>query len=119
MAQFFDKRLVGAFYPQMLGICTLYVHNGAAEADQAYYRKTREQRLDRPLEEVVAGHEARLPIARTALEPVRQTLTKQPYMGREKPNYANMALLGAFIWIGSVASLPLVAADLSRLQDAA
>jgi glutathione S-transferase len=109
--EFFNNWLGGSFFPKLLPIYTLDVHNRAASEDQSYYRETRELRLGRTLEEVVADRAERLPATREALAPVRQTIIAQPFLGGEEPNFADMCMLGAFIWVGTVGTLPLLAAD--------
>lgn len=119
MVGFFGDWLAGSFFPKLLPVYTLDVHNRAAPEDRAYYRETREKRLGRSLEEVVADRAERLPEVRQALAPVRQTLSAQPFLGGKEPNFADMCMLGAFIWIGTVGTIPLLAADDPLVEYAA
>ena len=45
---------------------------------------------------------------REALAPLRVQLSRAPYLGGTAPNYADYIALGAFHWIASVSSLPLL-----------
>lgn len=111
MVGFFDQWLLQFIITHILQLYTLDAHDGAALHDRDYYRQSREPFFGRTLEAVVAGREARLPEVRRALDPVRQTLAHQPFLGGAEPNYADMCMLGLFIFVGSVGTLPLLAAD--------
>ena len=63
------------------------------------------------LEEVVADREARLPAFRASLEPVRQMLARQEFLGGEQPLYADYTLFGAFQWARAISDFSLLAAD--------
>jgi glutathione S-transferase len=77
--------------------------------DAAYFRKTREARFGKPLEEVVAGREKSVEGFRRTLEPMRLTLKTQPYLGGEKPNYADYIVFGPFQWARVVSPFKLIA----------
>jgi hypothetical protein len=53
----------------------------ALRADAADFRKTREARFGKPLEEVVAGRDKSVGGFRRTLEPMRLTLNTQPCLG--------------------------------------
>lgn len=112
MIGFFDHWLVQDVI--IKGILPLYMldaHDGAAPRDRDYYRHSREAYFGRTLEEIVADREERLPDVRRSLEPVRQTIASQPFLGGVEPNFADMCMLGLFIFVGSIGTLPLLAAD--------
>ena len=79
--------------------------------DAAYFRKTREARFGRPLEEVIAGREKSVEVFRKNLEPLRQTLKAQAYLGGAAPNYADYIVFGGFQWARVVSSFKLLATD--------
>jgi glutathione S-transferase len=81
----------------------------ALRADAADFRKTREARFGKPLEEVVAGREKSVEGFRKTLEPMRLTLKTQAYLGGEKPNYADYIVFGAFQWARVVSPFKLLA----------
>ena len=78
-------------------------------ADAAYFRKTREARFGKPLEDVVAGREKSVEGFRRSLDPLRLTLKTQPYLGGEKPNYADYIVFGPFQWARVVSPFKLLA----------
>lgn len=87
------------------------IYDCLATADQAYFRKTREQRLGRTLEDVEAGHAAELAAFRPKLEPVRHMLKFQPFLGGQSPLFADYILFGALQWARVVSPKRLLAAD--------
>jgi glutathione S-transferase len=85
----------------------------ADEEDKAYFRESRERTFGMPLEEVVQGREERVPAFRASLEPLRQVVKGRPFLGGERPLYADYVVLGAFQWARSVSPFVsrLLAAD--------
>ena len=64
-----------------------------------------------PLENVSADRDSRLPAFRQTLEPLRVVLKAQPYLGGERPTYADYIVLGSFQWARCVSSFELLAQD--------
>ncbi|MEO6339931.1 MAG: glutathione S-transferase N-terminal domain-containing protein [Caulobacteraceae bacterium] len=111
LAAFFDHWFLGQVMRRMFGLYVLDIHDQAAPEDQPYFRQTREARLrGATLEAFVAGREARLPELREALQPLRMTLADRPWLGGEAPNYADYVLVGGFLWLAGVATMPPLAA---------
>lgn len=81
------------------------------EADQAYFRQTREQRFGRPLEDVSANRVADLPAFRKALDPLRGTVSVNPFIGGDSPLYSDYIVFGAFQWARTVSAFELLADD--------
>lgn len=79
--------------------------------DAAYFRKSREARFGKPLEEVAAGRDQAVEGFRKSLEPLRLTLKTQAYLGGEKPNYADYIVFGPFQLSRVVSPFKLLAAD--------
>ena len=59
------------------------------EKDRAYFRQTREQRLQTALETVSADRETNVLAFRKTLEPIRIVLAAQGYLGGTEPSYAD------------------------------
>src|SRR5690242_5966374 len=76
--------------------------------DAAYFRKTREARFGKTLEEVMAGRERAVIGFRKSLDPMRLTLKSQPYLGGDAPNYADYIVFGAFQWARVVSPFHLL-----------
>ncbi|MGH8261021.1 MAG: beta-etherase [Steroidobacteraceae bacterium] len=80
--------------------------------DHEYVTRTRETMLSgRKLEEVQAGREDRLPQVPPTLEPFRQLLGQNAWLGGSKPNYADYRALAVFLWTASVATTPPLTED--------
>jgi len=66
--------------------------------DREYFRASRERRLGKTLEEIQADREQRVEEFRTNLSPLRATLRAQPFLGGDRPNYADYIVFGGFQW---------------------
>jgi glutathione S-transferase len=95
----------------LIGLVVLDICHHAAPQDQAYFRRSREERFGRSLEDVVKDREARLPAFRESLMPLRRTLERQQFLGGADPIYADYVVFGAFQWARAISDLELLAAD--------
>jgi glutathione S-transferase len=88
------------------------VHDAARPQDQPYFRESREKNMKgQTLESFTADRASHLPAIRSALSPLRTQLAKFPFLGGSTPNFADYIALGAFYWVASVSTLPLLASD--------
>lgn len=109
MVRLFDAWFTPSVMAKLFALYALDIHNAARPEDRPYFRQSREARIKGPtLEEFTAGRESRLPAAREALSPLRHQLKNRPYLGGDTPNYADYIALGAFHWVASVNTLPLL-----------
>ena len=76
--------------------------------DHAYFRKDREAKMGRRIEDVQVGREAKLPVFRAVLDPVRFVLDKQPYIAGDEPAYADHILFGTLMWPRCVSTFELL-----------
>lgn len=83
----------------------------ALPEDRDHLTRTRERMFGAPLETVVAGREDRLPLIPPTLEPLRGVLRDHRWLGGERPGYADYRLLGAFLFIASIADTPPLTED--------
>ena len=112
MVRLTDAWFMSQIVGKMFGVYALDVHNAARPDDRAYFRRTREQWLrGATLEEFTADRASRLPALRDALTPLRAYLAHYPFLGGDAPNYADYIALGAFLWVATVSTLPLLAHD--------
>ena len=94
-------------------------------ADQPYFRASREQRFGASLEAVQDGREGRIDAIRTALQPARVALRRGPFLGGERPSFADCLLFAPFMWVRAISLFdPLdetdpLAAWRERMLDAA
>ena len=97
---------------RMFGVYVRDIHDAARPADRAYFRQSREKRLNgATLEAFSAERASRLPALRESLAPLRLQLARFPFLGGTAPNYADYLALGAFQWVASVSTLPMLARD--------
>ncbi len=102
-----DVAVVGGMFPLIVAD----IPGHLKPVDAAYFRKSREARFGKPLEEVVAGRDQSVAGFRKALDPMRLTLRTQPFLGGETPNYADYIVFGAFQWARVVSPFRLLAED--------
>lgn len=117
MIQLMDTWFSAEVLRKMFGIYALDVHNAARPQDRGYFRLSREARLKgTTLETFTANRESRLAALRESLMPLRGQLSRVPFLGGAAPNYADYIALGAFHWVASVSTLPLLARDDNALR---
>ena len=86
-------------------------HGHLRPVDQAYFRKTREARLGKTLEEAAASRDTAVEGFRNALTPMRLTLKTQPYLGGASPNYVDYIMFGTFQWARATSPFRLLKED--------
>jgi len=99
-----DITVIGGLFP--LIVADIPGHLAPVDAD--YFRKTREARFGKPLEDVVAERETSVVGFRKSLDPMRLTLKTQPYLGGDTPNYADHIVFGGFQWARAVSPFKLL-----------
>jgi glutathione S-transferase len=95
----------------VIDLILLDIYEQLHEADKPYFRESRERRFGRPLEAIQAGRETRVAAFRASLQPLRTTLTGQPWLGGKSPLYADYLVFGAFQWGRMVSRFVLLAED--------
>jgi glutathione S-transferase len=83
-------------------IILMDIHGLIAEKDKAYFRESREARIGMTIEEFSSKADESVKSLRDELEKVREIISMQPYIGGQKPSYADICLLGMFMWIACV-----------------
>ena len=79
--------------------------------DAAYFRKSREARFGKPLEDIMAGRDKAVEGFRKSLDPLRLTLKTQSFLGGAAPNYADYIVFGPFQWARVVSPFKLLTED--------
>ncbi len=102
-----DVTVVGGMFPLIVADIPAHLK----PVDAVYFRKTREARFGKPLEEIVMGRDKSVEGFRKALDPMRLTLKTQAYLGGQAPNYADYIMFGAFQWARVISPFKLLAAD--------
>ena len=98
-------------HPGLVRFVVLDVWRHVHEKDKAYFRKSREERFGTTLEAVQSDREERLPAFRQSLQPLRNLLEAQPFLGGDKPLYADYIAFGGFQWARCISPLKLLEPD--------
>jgi glutathione S-transferase len=79
--------------------------------DQPYFRETREKMFGMTIEEIAARRGDFEPVFRTVLNPLRRTLTMQPFISGAGPAYADHIVFGALQWGRKTSAKKLLAGE--------
>ncbi len=99
-----DIAIVGGIFPLIIAD----IPNNLAAVDAAYFRQSREARFGKRLEEIMVPRDQAVVGFRKSLEPLRQTLKTQPFLGGDAPNYADYIVFGGFQWARVVSPFRLL-----------
>jgi len=108
LARFYNAWADAVLNPALTRFVMLDAYNHLAPADQPYFRRSREERFGMTLEQYCRNSEERLPAFRQMLEPLRQTLAVQPYLGGEAPLYPDYIVAGSLMWARCISPLRLL-----------
>src|SRR6476659_7444509 len=91
MLNWWGDGVIGGMFPLIIADIPLNLKPD----DAAYFRKSREARFGRQLEEIMAGRDKAVEGCRQSLDPLRLTLRTQPFLGGTAANYADYIVFGA------------------------
>jgi glutathione S-transferase len=111
MARFIERWSQLTIHPYMNVAAMTDIHARLAPPDQAYFRENREQRYGKSLEDISAARDAGLTAFRASLEPLRNMLTYQPFIGGGSPLYPDYIVFGAFQWVRVMSPYQTLAKD--------
>ena len=100
-----------ALQPGMFRLVARDILDHVAAKDRHYFRDSREERLGKKLEEVVADRDKQVQAFRESLLPLRLILKTQSFLGGERPLYADYAVFGGFQWCRCISDFKLLAVD--------
>ncbi|MCF6125015.1 glutathione S-transferase family protein [Mesorhizobium sp. M7A.F.Ca.CA.001.07.2.1] len=98
MARFVERWSQVTIHPYVTTAAIMDLHAMQDAENAVYFRQSREQRLGKQLEEVMAAREAGLGNFRASLEPLRSTLFHQPFIGGASPLFSDYIVFGALQW---------------------
>ena len=98
-ARFVERWSQSAIHPYLGASAIMDIYRQQDDENQRYVRESREARFGKRLEDVAAGREEGLEAFRARLEPLRATLSYQPFIGGETPLFADYIVFGAFQWV--------------------
>ncbi len=102
-----DITIIAGIFPMIIAD----VPQRLGPEDHAYFRKTREARFNKVLEDVSADRDVRVVGFRQSLEPLRLALRAQPFIGGSSPNYGDYIVFGGFVWARAVSPFRLLTED--------
>jgi len=111
LARFVDRWAVTQLHGPLVRIVVRDIHDRLEPADQAYFRRSREARFSKTLEEIEDKSLARLEAFRAALEPLRATLALQPFLGGEGPLMTDYCVFGTLQWARITSPVVILAGD--------
>jgi glutathione S-transferase len=111
LSRFVERFSQTIVHPMVTKIAVADIHDMLGETDQVYFRRTREALLGKRLEEVKAVRDAEIAAFAAKLEPVRQTLGYQDFLGGDAPLFADYILFGALQWMRITAGIKVLADD--------
>ena len=107
-ARLVESWVNGTIHPILARMMIKDIHDVIAPADQVYFRKSREKRLGKTLEEAQTGLDANAQALAAALAPARKTLDDHDWLGGGGPLYTDYIVFGSLAWLVTVAGrLPL------------
>jgi glutathione S-transferase len=110
-ARLIEGLMNGLVQPQLTPLMGASIHSRLQEADKAYFRASREQRIGKPLEAAEAERAVKLPEVRKRLVPLRHALRERPFLGGEQPMMLDAIPFGTFAWAAAVGALDLAEGD--------
>ncbi|WP_316230982.1 glutathione S-transferase family protein [Bradyrhizobium sp. SZCCHNR1051] len=99
-----DIAIVGGIFPLIIAD----IPKNLAAEDADYFRASREARFGKSLEEVMATRDQAVIGFRRSLEPLRQALKTQAFIGGDAPDYADYIVFGGFQWARVVSPFRLL-----------
>ena len=108
LARFFNLWTDTVLQPALFQVIIGDLFQVVEEADSPYFRLTREARLGRTIEEAHALRAEKLAAFKSALAPLRQLLSEQPFVSGAGPAYADYVVLGTFQWSRMVSPCPVL-----------
>ncbi|ANH03712.1 MULTISPECIES: glutathione S-transferase family protein [Shinella] len=103
MARFIENWSQSTLHMAVTRIAILDIHNLLEPADQAYFRRSREERLGASLEDIAAAGKAEVEGFAKKLQPLRNMLKVQPFIGGEGPLFPDYIVFGALQWLRTTA----------------
>ncbi|ASQ04524.1 glutathione S-transferase family protein [Sinorhizobium meliloti WSM1022] len=110
MARFVEGWSQTTLHPAIGRIAIMDIHDSLDPIDRAYFRASREERFGRPLEAVAEAGRGDRETFSAKLEPIRHMLKFQPFLGGDRPLFADYIVFGALQWARIVSPHRLLAA---------
>jgi hypothetical protein len=107
-ARHFSERV---FAPIAFKAVILDIHDVIDAGDRDYFRKSREARVGKTLEDFAIGEDEARALMKPALAPLRALLQEQAFVNGDSPAFADYCLFGGFMWVRGVSRKRLLDED--------
>jgi glutathione S-transferase len=96
-AEFYRAWVFASFFPAIAPMLVARIHALAAEEDKSYFRKSREERFGKTIEELAAttGQKEKV---EASLQVLSAPLGRYRFLGGHKPNLCDYTVMGSFMW---------------------
>ena len=111
MARFIENWSQSTLHMAVTRIAILHIHDLLGPEDRAYFRRSREERLGASLEDIAAAGRAEVEGFAKKLQPLRNMLKVQPFIGGEAPLFPDYIVFGALQWLRTTAGAKVLEAD--------
>jgi len=109
MARLIERWSQTQLHPFLGSAALMDIYEMQDDANRPYFRESREKRYGKALEAVIADRDAHLDAFRKRLEPLRDMLNYQPFIGGQTPLYPDYIVFGAFQWARVTSPYPFLA----------
>ncbi len=112
LARFVESWSQRTLHPPIVKATVLEIHAAQDEENQAFFRASREKTFGKSLEAVQDGRtdEKRAAVSK-ALEPLRATLRRKPFLAGEGPMFADYIVFGGFQWLRCISTFSFFEPD--------
>lgn len=108
MARLIEATLATHVHPIITRMIVLDIHDVLTPNDRAYFRRSREARLGKTLEDAQTGVAVQREHFNQALRPFGNALEQQPWFGGREPDFRDHIVFGSLRWLHVIhADLPL------------
>ena len=111
MARFIENWSQSTLHMAVTRIAILHIHDLLGPEDRAYFRRSREERLGASLEDIAAAGRAEVEGFAKKLQPLRNMLKVQPFIGGEGPLFPDYIVFGALQWLRTTAGAKVLEAN--------
>jgi glutathione S-transferase len=111
MARFIENWSMSTLHMAVTRIAILDIHNLLSPADRDYFRRSREERLGASLEDIAAAGKDEIEGFAKKLQPLRNMLKVQPFIGGAGPLFADYIVFGALQWLRVTAGTNVLTED--------
>lgn len=108
LSRFIERWALTTLHPVVASFVVADVWSKLDDENKVYFRESREKAMGRKLEDVVADREQRRDTFLKSLEPLRQTLGHQDWIGGKGPLFADYIVFGTLQWPRIMSTFELI-----------